>query len=108
MNGGSANVARGGNLPAIGYMSAAVLIFSLVPLVIVEVDGAGNPFLFNAGWRLGASVGCFLVLLVFWRPLILDRGVLLFSLRRTVSWAIFWGAVGMLRLWFLHLVNTVY
>ena len=94
MNGGSANVPRGVNLPAIGYMSAAVLIFSLVPLVIVEVDGAENPFLFNAGWRLGASVGCVLVLLVFWRPLILDRGVLLFSLRRTVSWAIFWGAVG--------------
>ena len=94
MNGKSTNVARGVNLPAIGYMSAAVLIFSLVPLVIVEVHGAENPFLFNAGWRLGASVGCVLVLLVFWQPLILDRGVLLFSLRRTVSWAILWGAVG--------------
>ena len=94
MNSGSANAFRSVNLPATGYMSAAVLIFSLIPLVIVGVDGAENPFLFNAGWRLGASVGCVPVLLIFWRTLILDHRVLLFSLRSTVSWAIFGGAVG--------------
>ena len=65
---------RGTNLSAVGYMLLAVLGFSLTPLFIDQVAGFRSPFLFNAWFRVGASVGCFLFLLAYYRSTGLSRG----------------------------------
>ena len=58
---------RGGNnLSAMGYMLLAVLGFSLTPLFIDLVAGFQSPFMFNAWFRIGASIGCLLFLLAYY------------------------------------------
>ncbi len=53
---------RSGNLQAVALLLVAVVLISLVPPVLVASGGAGSPFLFNAMWRLGTALGCFLLL----------------------------------------------
>ena len=58
---------RGGNnLSAMGYMLHAVLGFSLIPLFIDLVAGFQSPFMFNAWFRIGSSIGCLLLLLAYY------------------------------------------
>ena len=65
---------RGGNnLSAMGYMLLAVLGFSLTPLFIDLVAGFQSPFMFNAWFRIGASIGCLLFLLAYYRSTGLGR-----------------------------------
>ena len=48
-----------------GYMLIAVFGYSLTPLVIAFASD-GNPFLFNAGWRLGLVLGLSAVIAWHW------------------------------------------
>ena len=80
------------NRQATGFMLGAVLLLSLVPLVIVLGDGPESPFLFNAVWRLGSAVGCLLILLLFYRSVLLNTEVISLVGRSVKSW-IFLGAV---------------
>lgn len=63
------------NLQAAGFMLAAVLFFSYIPLWIIGSGGAEYPFVFNGMWRLGAVVGCILLLSLGFRPLVFNRQV---------------------------------
>ena len=56
-------------VPALAYMFAAVIAFSLIPLAIKLTGAERAPFLFAASWQLGVVVGCLLVLAMFYRPL---------------------------------------
>ena len=63
----------GNNLSAAGYMLFAVFGFSLIPLFIDLAAGFQSPFLFNAWFRVGASIGCLLFLLTYYRRTRLGR-----------------------------------
>ena len=86
--------ARGHNNAAMAYMLAAVLFYSFIPLVIAGSNGVESPFLFNAVWRCGVVVGCFLTLFAFYWRLLLNRNVLRVAAQHTVGWAIFWATIG--------------
>ena len=53
--------------PALAYMLAAVIAFSLIPLAIKLAGGEQAPFLFAASWQTGIAVGCLFVLIVRYR-----------------------------------------
>ncbi len=53
-------------------MLAAILSFSFIPLWIIGSGGAENPFLFNGMWRLGAVIGCLLLLFQGFRSLMFN------------------------------------
>ena len=55
--------------PALAYMFAAVIAFSLIPLAIKLTGAERAPFLFAASWQMGVVVGCLLVLTMFYRRL---------------------------------------
>ena len=80
----------GQNRLAVGFMLTAVLFFSFVPLVFARSGAAESPFLFNAIWRLGVTLGCLIVLLVFYRAALLNRAVQLTIVKNVVSWGMFW------------------
>ena len=61
-----------GNGMAVGLMLGYVAVQSLVPL-FVALGGEGSPFIFNAAWRVGTTIGYALVLLTL---LIVFRGAL--------------------------------
>ena len=75
------------NRLAVGYMLLSVGGFSLVPLVLAR-GAAEDPFLFNAGWRLGFGAGIGFFLFVRYRELFAEREVWTLIKRRAVSWAI--------------------
>lgn len=82
---------RGGvrqNRQATGFMLGAVLLFSFVPLVIVLGGGPESPFLFNAVWRLGVAIGFLLILLLFYRSVLLNGKVLTLAWRSIKSWSL--------------------
>lgn len=84
---------RGGqNRQATGFMLVAVLLFSFVPLAIVLGGGPEAPFLFNAVWQLGVAIGILLILLLFYRSVLLNSKVLALIGRNIKSW-IFWAAL---------------
>ena len=84
---------RGGqNLLAAGIMLGAVLIYSFAPVAIVSGGGPESPFLFNAVWWLGVAVGILLILLLFYRSVLLNAEVLALAGQSLKSW-IFLGAV---------------
>ena len=60
-----------GNRVAMGYMLAAVTLFSSLPLVIAWGGGEKTPFLFNAAMSAGVVLGC-LVFIAIRPSLILD------------------------------------
>ena len=82
----------GRNLQATGFMLAAVLLYSFAPVAIVLGGGPESPFLFNAVWHLGSAVGCLLILLTFYRSVLLNAEVISLAGRNVKSW-IFLGAV---------------
>lgn len=85
------NTNHGGqNRLAVGFMLTAVLFFSFMPLVFARSGAAESPFLFNAIWRLGVALGCLIVLLSFYRAVLLNRAVRLTIVKSVVSWAMFW------------------
>ena len=86
-------VAQEHNLQAAFWMLIAVIGFSSTPLFIALGGGAENPFLFNAGWRLGVVVGCLVFFWVRYRDIVLDRRVWISARKRMLSWAIFWGTI---------------
>ena len=67
---------QGRNRTAAGYMLAAVVSLSLIPLLIVWGKGTESPFLFNALWRLGLGFGYLLLLLVVYRSLLLNKQII--------------------------------
>lgn len=67
-------------------MLGAVLFYSFIPLAIARGGGVESPFLFNAGFRFGATAGCLLFLLVFYRPLLLNRSFWAAAGVGAVSW----------------------
>ncbi len=80
------------NRQAIWFMLLSVGGFSLIPLVIAQ-GAVENPFLFNAGWRLGFGCGLAFFLLVRYRSLFMDPGVWSLIIRRAPSWAIFFAII---------------
>ena len=76
------------------YMLVVVVGISLVPLVFAFGGASENPFLFNAGWRLGVAAGCLVCLFTFYRRLLFDQAILALVLRRLPSWALIWAAAG--------------
>ena len=68
-------------------MLAAVLAWSIVPLVFARSGGIESPFLFNAAWRLGIAVSGLLIFWVFFRPIILNRLVWTTIRRHLLRWA---------------------
>ena len=69
-------LARSWPLPAAaGAMLLAVLPLSFMALGILLVGGPAAPWLFNAVMRLGAALGCFIALLLCFRPWLFQRGV---------------------------------
>ena len=74
------------NLVAVAYMSAAVLAYSLVPLVVSRSGGAEAPFLFNSLLRIGVSGGCLFFLLLFFRRTLFDSQNLLTIRDHTLAW----------------------
>ena len=69
-------------------MLLATLCYSLVPLLLVALDGTESPFLFNAAYRLGAVVGSLSFLLIFYRDLLFASPVLALMWRRFENWTI--------------------
>ena len=85
---------QGYNLTAVGFMSIAVVGFSLVPMVVHFAGGAQSPFLFNFWLRIGISIGCIVFLLALFAKDLLDIANLLLILRSARSWLIVLAAVG--------------
>ncbi len=61
-----------GNRVAMGYMLAAVTLFSSLPLVIAWGGGEKTPFLFNAAMSAGVVLGCLVFIALRYPSLILD------------------------------------
>ena len=76
----------GQNLLAAGFMLGAVLLYSFAPVAIVLGGGPESPFLFNAVWRLGVAAGILLILLSFYRSVLLNVKVLTSVRRNIKSW----------------------
>ncbi len=76
----------GQNLLAAGFMLGAVLLYSFAPVAIVLGGGPESPFLFNAVWRLGVAAGILLILLLFYRSVLLNVKVLTSVGRNVKSW----------------------
>ena len=74
------------HLAAVGYMLAAIVVFSFVPLVISRIGGPESPFLFNLGWRLGAALGCLVVLLTIYRSLFFGSCSRTIIVRHLLGW----------------------
>lgn len=53
-------------------MLAAVVLFSLIPLVLGVGGSVKNPFTFNAGVNVGRAVGCLIFLWIFYFPLLFN------------------------------------
>lgn len=91
------------NLAASGYILVAACIWATVPLVINISGGTDNPFLFNAGWRVGGFAGIAVYLLVRYPDLITSPTVVKMILRSIIGWSILYGAIGKLEYGFLAL-----
>ena len=76
-----------GDRAALSYMVAAVGIYSTIPLIIAAAGGIGSPFLFNAGWRLGLTVGYGLFLWFWHRRLVQNSDVRAVIRRRILCWS---------------------
>ena len=93
-------------------MLLAVLLLSFCPLVVRIGGGGDNPFLFNAGWRVGVVVGCgvFLVLSFTRRSGagfgVWDLGLLPVVFRRAWSWPIFVAFLGTFEYFFFSLSTS--
>lgn len=87
--------AKAQNRSAVLYMIAAVVGFSLTPLLIA-LAGAESPFLFNAGWRFGVILGCLLFLAISFHRLMFDLRVWTLVRRHAFSWAILLGTISYL------------
>ena len=88
------NVGGGGNVLAAATMFLSVVLFSGQPLVVAWAGGSSNPFLFNAGWRLGLVLGGVLFLVVLYRPLLRDARILELVAERALPIPRVWRAVG--------------
>lgn len=64
----------------------ATLLYSLTPVAVHHSGAAGNPFLFNMGWRAGAALGFAAFLAVFFPGLFFRRAVWVAALRRVWRW----------------------
>lgn len=73
-------------------MLGAVLLYSFAPVAIVLGGGPETPFLFNAVWQLGSAVGCLLILLLFYRSVLLNTEVISL-VGRSIKNRFFWGGV---------------
>lgn len=80
------------NRKATGFMLGAVLLYSFAPVAIVLGGGPEAPFLFNAVWQLGSAVGCLLILLLFYRSVLLNTEVISL-VGRSIKNRFFWGGV---------------
>lgn len=58
-----------------GLLLLAILLYSRTPVVVHHSGAAGNPFLFNMGWRAGAVPGFAAFLAVFFPGLFFRRAV---------------------------------
>ena len=71
------------------FMLAAVIGYSLIPLLVAGGNGANSPFLFSAGLRFGLGVGHIAFLAMFFGST-LRRGVVLSLIsRRILTWSMF-------------------
>ena len=73
-------------------MLLSVAGFSLIPLIISQ-GAVENPFMFNAGWRLGFGVGLVSFLLARYWPLAMDPEIWALIGKRIVSWSIFFAVI---------------
>ena len=71
-----------GNRVAVGYMLAAVTLFSSLPLVIAWGGGGKTPFLFNAAMSAGVVLGCIVFIAVRYPSLALNGANLRLIARR--------------------------
>ena len=78
---------RDNNSTAIGAMLLSVFCYSLVPLLLVTVEGQKLPFLFNFSYRLGAAIFTFAFLTIFFRNLLRNPEVRRIILRRLRQWS---------------------
>ena len=76
---------RSRNRVAIGFMLAAVVGYSLIPLAIALSGGAENPFYFNASMNVGICVGLMAFLATAYRSQIRNKEVLNLVRRRAYS-----------------------
>ena len=70
-------------------MFVAVVGYSLIPLFIAW-GGTESPFIFNTAWRVGMPIGCLVVLVLAYRPLLLRKDV----------WSLVWQRIGSLPMLF--------
>lgn len=83
----------GRNRTAAGYMLAAVLGSSLIPLTIALGQGDQNPFLFNVILGTGAVLGYLAFLCLGYRGLFWNKAVWVLVWRRLFSRAILYGVI---------------
>lgn len=74
------------NRIAIGFMLAAVIGYSLIPLAIALSGGEENPFFFNAAMNVGICVGLIVFLATAYRSQVQNGEVLKLVRRRAYSW----------------------
>ncbi len=90
-------------------MLLSVAGFSLIPLIISQ-GAAENPFMFNAGWRLGFGAGLLSFLLVRYWPLTTDSEVWTLIGNRIFRWALLFAVVSQFEYaifaWSIRLVDV--
>ena len=77
------------NGAAAGLMLAAVIGYSLIPLLVALSNGKDSPFLFNAGLTLGVGIGQAAFLWVFFRRVLFTPSVLQLVWRKIFSYSMF-------------------
>ena len=83
------NAGRGSrNLRAAGYMLAAVLLYSLLPVFITWGEGYKAPFMYNAVSTLFTSIGISVYLIVFYRHQLFDREIWRVACRNWQRWSL--------------------
>ena len=82
-----------GNRVAAGYVLAATVGYSSMPLVIDWGRGGEAPFLFNAGWRYGFAVGCILFLSIAHGRRLLSKRIWGHILPRIWVWAMVFAVI---------------
>ena len=73
---------------------AGGVAYSLIPLAIALANGGESPFLFTAGFRLGAFAGQLVIVLVAYRSLVFNRAIWALIKLKVFSWLILGVVIG--------------
>lgn len=83
-----------GDGSATGYLLAGGVAYSLIPLAIAIASAGEAPFLFTAGFRLGAFIGQLAIVIVAYKSLAFNRQIWSLIRHRMFSWLILGVIVG--------------